>query len=283
MKAKFLIPLVMLLAACNTGNKPMTQTQKDAMQKEATATVKDFFNNFTLNDSSKIYAMTSDSPDMTFVGPGGIANMNDMKKIMKQFFSTVDKQTFDTKSEKYLLLDPTNFIYTWYGKNVVYMKSGEPATYDDFLASYLFTKTGNTWKVLHGHESIKLPEVTDPVKVFTKIEEDWNTAIYNKDVKALDALFATDYKAIDPYGKVTDRKQDLDFVNSGKEKYLAPLGIKDVTARVYGNIAVVNGTVSLKATMEGKDISGNYLFTDVFVYRDGRWQCVNTQGVKIAR
>jgi ketosteroid isomerase-like protein len=53
---------------------------------------------------------------------------------------------------------------------------------------------------------------------------------------------------------------------------------------VYGEVAVVTGKNTIKGTWEDieRDISGPYRFTDVFVRRDGRWQCVASQASRIA-
>lgn len=45
--------------------------------------------------------------------------------------------------------------------------------------------------------------------------------------------------------------------------------------RVYGDTGIANGSVVRKDS-DGKKIARN-VFTDVFVYRDGRWQAVNGQ------
>lgn len=45
--------------------------------------------------------------------------------------------------------------------------------------------------------------------------------------------------------------------------------------RVYGNVGIVNGLVV--STDTSGSIMGETVFTDVFVYRDGRWQAINGQ------
>ena len=45
--------------------------------------------------------------------------------------------------------------------------------------------------------------------------------------------------------------------------------------RIYEDTAVVNGIVI--ASDESKKALDRTVFTDVFVYRDGRWQAVNAQ------
>ena len=39
----------------------------------------------------------------------------------------------------------------------------------------------------------------------------------------------------------------------------------------------------LKSSVKGKDVIDKYLWTDVFVKRDGRWQAVAPQSTKVAR
>jgi len=45
--------------------------------------------------------------------------------------------------------------------------------------------------------------------------------------------------------------------------------------RVYGDVGIVNGLVV--ATDKGGSAAGKTVFTDIFVYRDGRWQAINAQ------
>jgi hypothetical protein len=43
--------------------------------------------------------------------------------------------------------------------------------------------------------------------------------------------------------------------------------------RVYGTVGIVNGEVVASA----KDIRRRTLFTDVFAYRNGKWQAISAQ------
>jgi len=47
--------------------------------------------------------------------------------------------------------------------------------------------------------------------------------------------------------------------------------------RVYGNVGIVNGVV-----VETGAVRQETLFTDVFAYRDGKWQAVNAQELPAA-
>jgi ketosteroid isomerase-like protein len=52
-------------------------------------------------------------------------------------------------------------------------------------------------------------------------------------------------------------------------------------AIVFGDRAIVNGLTTEKSITAGKDTSGQYRWTDVFVKRDGRWQCVTGYASKV--
>ena len=49
----------------------------------------------------------------------------------------------------------------------------------------------------------------------------------------------------------------------------------------FGNTAVVWFTLHLVGPVKGQRVQNDYRFTDVFVLRDGRWQCVSSQSTKI--
>ncbi len=73
---------------------------------------------------------------------------------------------------------------------------------------------------------------------------------------------------------IITREQQLEFLR----KHPAPASheskhLEDMHVRIYGNVGVVNGVVL--ATGSGQ--TRRTLFTDVFAYRDGKWQAVSAQ------
>lgn len=112
---------------------------------------------------------------------------------------------------------------------------------------------------------------------FTKIEESWNEATLKQDAKALDLLLAEEYTYTDEYVQLNNKQQSINDVVTGKNKFTAPAVISDIQVNQYGPVAVVKGKNTVSGTYAGKKISGTYRFVDVFVRRDGRWQCVSTK------
>lgn len=55
----------------------------------------------------------------------------------------------------------------------------------------------------------------------------------------------------------------------------------DMKVRVFGDTAVVTGTDDEITMTDGKKSSDHYVWTDVFVKRNGKWLAVASQTVQI--
>jgi ketosteroid isomerase-like protein len=115
-----------------------------------------------------------------------------------------------------------------------------------------------------------------------KLENDWSTAWQKKDVAFLQRLFADEYLSTDQDGNTFTKSQELANVTSAGTA-LTWFALTDMKVHVYGDTAVVTGLNTTKATLNGRDTSGAYRFTDVLVKRDGRWQCVATHASMVAK
>ena len=123
--------------------------------------------------------------------------------------------------------------------------------------------------------SAVLAQVPGSVKgELIKLENDWATAWQKRDTAFLQKLFADEYISTDPEGATWTKAQDI--VNTEKTRVESIL-LADLKVHVYDNAAVVTAGSTIKGTFDGKDISGTYRGTDMFVRRDGRWQVVATR------
>ena len=117
-------------------------------------------------------------------------------------------------------------------------------------------------------------------KTLMQMERDWSQAYTNKDVKTLDKILAEDWEGVDFTGKHRTKAQAVEELRSGKASAqsfeLGPLKV-----RIFGDIAVVNGSQVEKSSYENKDTSGKYFWTTVYANRNDHWQAVATQGTKV--
>jgi ketosteroid isomerase-like protein len=113
-----------------------------------------------------------------------------------------------------------------------------------------------------------------------QLETDWLKAEKAGDVARLSEIVADDWQDIYVDGSRGTKQTLLVGVKSGRyrmESYeMGPMDVK-----VLGNVAVVQGSDTEKSTYDGKDDSGKYVWTDVYVNRGGKWQAVRSQIAKV--
>jgi len=114
------------------------------------------------------------------------------------------------------------------------------------------------------------------------LENKWNDAVLKHDVATMSLILAEDVIDTASTGHVQGKAEDLADLKSGEPK-LESSSVDDMKVRVYGTVAVVNGHYTQKGSYKGKDITGEGRFTDVFIERQGQWQCVSTQGTPISK
>jgi hypothetical protein len=51
--------------------------------------------------------------------------------------------------------------------------------------------------------------------------------------------------------------------------------------KVIGTVAIVQGSDTEKSSSKGKDTSGKWVWMDVFVKRDGKWQAMRSQSAMV--
>jgi ketosteroid isomerase-like protein len=113
-----------------------------------------------------------------------------------------------------------------------------------------------------------------------KLEEMRNQAVLHGDVAALDRMTSDDYTFVTLRGEMRTKSDILKGFASGSFHYESRQ-IRDLKVRVYGDTAVVTGRSVQKGMENGKDYSGDYWFTRVYVKQNGRWLTVALQTTPI--
>jgi ketosteroid isomerase-like protein len=113
-----------------------------------------------------------------------------------------------------------------------------------------------------------------------QMERDWTDASLKKDATAMDKIVADDWIGLDFQGKSVTKAQIIAEMKSGASSSTS-IDLADMKVRVFGDTAVVTGGDTEKSTYKGKDSSGKYVWTDVFMKRNGRWQAVASQSTKL--
>lgn len=116
------------------------------------------------------------------------------------------------------------------------------------------------------------PEITE----FQKIEDAWSNAIDQRDQYGLELVLSPLFVDVSAGGDITTRNQDVALLISNDDKSLW-LTQKVITVRMLGDIAVANGTYTLRHRVNADEVNEKGVFTHVFERVHGTWQCINSQ------
>ena len=109
----------------------------------------------------------------------------------------------------------------------------------------------------------------------TKIEEEFGLALIQNDAEKIGSFLADDWIVVGPDGTITDKARFLSVIQSGTLSH-QNMDSQDIRVRIYGTTAIVTALISSKAKYINQEFTTRERATDVFVKRDGRWQCVIT-------
>lgn len=102
-----------------------------------------------------------------------------------------------------------------------------------------------------------------------QIEQTWARSLEQSDTAALGCILADEFEDAGPEGKLSDRATTL--AKAG-ERRAVHHELSDLHPHVQGDFGYIRGmAAAVDAT--GKTVA-RVRFTDVYVYREGRWQCV---------
>ena len=119
------------------------------------------------------------------------------------------------------------------------------------------------------------------VQTLVQLEHDWSDADVKKDVASLNRIMADDWTGIDFEGAVLTKAQALGEVAKRSEDTGTTITtLSNMKVRIFGNTAIVNGTDVETSKYRGHDSSGEYVWTDIFVQRKGRWLAVSSQSTR---
>lgn len=122
-------------------------------------------------------------------------------------------------------------------------------------------------------KSTKAKQSTNVEQAIKQLDNERIQAIQKSDTAFIERVYADDYVVIGANGTVRSKAQVIADFKSGALK-VESLKDDDLKVRVYGKTAVLTGRSTTKVKDKGQDISGQSLFTRVYVKRAGQWQFV---------
>ncbi|HEY6227933.1 MAG TPA: nuclear transport factor 2 family protein, partial [Verrucomicrobiae bacterium] len=114
------------------------------------------------------------------------------------------------------------------------------------------------------------------------MENAWEASVAKHDYATVEGFIAADFAGVSSKNKfvgrsdvLADAKRDNDTYKSAKNEKL--------NVKMYGNnVAVVTGRArEVGNSKDGKAFDRTFLFTDTWMMRGGKWQCIASQISKI--
>ena len=118
-------------------------------------------------------------------------------------------------------------------------------------------------------------------EILIQMEHDWDAAFERRDAKLIATFLADEFIATYSDGKRGDKATELKLAAEFNQQ-TDSRELDDFIVKVYGNTAVVWFSQTLKGPSKGRQLTLTYQYVDVWVLRDGRWQCVASQSTKIS-
>ena len=134
-------------------------------------------------------------------------------------------------------------------------------------------------------------ETFDPVAIeaeLIRIEREWANASKTHNAEAVKGFLADNALIVYPDGTTATKADEIktlesDAITADSFEMVDPkVTVIDADAAfITGRSVIKNGKYAVPGQKKPVDISGEYRFLDVYARRDGKWQVVASQAVKI--
>ena len=134
-------------------------------------------------------------------------------------------------------------------------------------------------------------ETFDPVAIeaeLIRIEREWANASKTHNAEAVKGFLADNALIVYPDGTTATKADEIktlesDAITADSFEMVDPkVTVIDAdSAFITGRSVIKNGKYAVPGQKKPVDISGEYRFLDVYARRDGKWQVVASQAVKI--
>jgi len=130
--------------------------------------------------------------------------------------------------------------------------------------------------VLHTVGQVSRPAQTQAVDAVLATDRQLDRAWNDKDVDALDQLWADDYLFIGWTGEIMDKPERLAAIRSGKFQ-VQSVQSDEVKVRVFNDVAFLTDRERIRTNRGEITVRS----TRAFIFRSGRWQLVTAQKTRV--
>ena len=117
-------------------------------------------------------------------------------------------------------------------------------------------------------------------EILIQLERDWNRAFLGKDLGFIERVVADEFVVTYADGDRGDKAKELALAAAFNQQVDSAL-LDEFIVKIYGDTAVVWFSEHLTGPRQGQPVTITFRYMDVFVLRDGRWQCVASQSTRV--
>ena len=117
----------------------------------------------------------------------------------------------------------------------------------------------------------------DDERQIIQLFEAGDRALISADVAELSRVFADDYMQYNALGERSTRQGVIDNLTSGRIRYLSMTSTGRRIRLLRDDVAIVHGSEEDEVERGGSRFSVRYIYMDVVMKREGRWQIVGSQ------
>jgi len=114
----------------------------------------------------------------------------------------------------------------------------------------------------------------------SKLFEDGDRALVAADVEALSRVYADDYVQYDESGRSFTKQDVLNNLDTGAIRYISMASTGRRIRMLLDDVAIVNGSEQDEVEQGGRLFPVRYVYMDVVMKREGKWQIVGSQLAK---
>jgi ketosteroid isomerase-like protein len=221
--------------------------------------------------------------DYTYIDDDGF--VLNKRQILDEFNSGDDQITsYKRQDEKVRVFGETAVMTYRYQAEETY-KGHEVG--GDMRITRIFAKRKGRWMMVGAQDTRVNPRPefaafsSNDEVALKQLEQDWLDAYRDGDADKMSKILADDFVGRWADGNTQTKQEQLTAIRTGEEKH-SRNHLDECNVRIYGDTAVVTGTQTEQSVLEGRNGSGTYSYTDVFVRRDGRWQIVATETKRLS-
>lgn len=145
-----------------------------------------------------------------------------------------------------------------------------------FVATCFLTIVANAQFI----ETFRADDDTATEEEIKKLEFHLASLLQIGDLETYSGFLTEDYIRINQNGIVSTKQEVLRPAASSSSFRMIP---RDLNVRVYGNTAILNGTLDIEKTVNNTITKTSALFTKVFIRKDGKWYLASLQGTPLGK